>query len=217
MEPIANPIEESYYTRFYNFLVDMQDPRTSVWPLMGSPTPLICILIVYLLFCNYIGPYLMKDREPFELKKTLIVYNFLQVLCSAYIVYELSQCGWGFKDPYNWLCEPVPYDRSPKSMRMCRICYFYYLNKLVELLDTVFFIMRKKFTHVTFLHVYHHFSMPAASFVGVKYLAGGHGTFFGFMNANVHIVMYSYYLLAAFGPKIRSSYGGKSTLQSFKF
>lgn len=86
---------------------------------------------------------------------------------------------------------------------MARICYFYYLVKIVELLDTIFFILRKKFNQVTFLHLYHHFSMPAASFIGVKYLAGGHGTFFGFLNANVHIVMYSYYLLTAFGPKMQ--------------
>lgn len=86
---------------------------------------------------------------------------------------------------------------------MARICHFYYIVKIIELLDTVFFIMRKKFNQVTFLHVYHHFAMPAASFIGVKYVAGGHGTFFGFMNAQVHVVMYLYYLLAAFGPKMQ--------------
>lgn len=118
MEQIQNPIEESGFTRFYNFVVDVQDPRTIVWPLMGSPIPLICILAAYLLFCNYIGPYIMKDREPFELKKTMIVYNFMQVVCSAYMVYEVTQCGWGFKNTYNLLCQPVPYDRSPTSMRV---------------------------------------------------------------------------------------------------
>lgn len=29
---------------------------------------------------------------------------------------------------------------------------------------------------------------------------GGHASFFGFLNSGVHIVMYMYYLLAAFGP-----------------
>lgn len=32
---------------------------------------------------------------------------------------------------------------------------------------------------------------------------GGHGTFFGMLNTFVHIVMYSYYLLAALGPKVQ--------------
>ncbi|CAD1475278.1 unnamed protein product, partial [Heterotrigona itama] len=31
----------------------------------------------------------------------------------------------------------------------------------------------------------------------------GHSTFFGMLNTFVHIVMYSYYFLAAFGPKIQ--------------
>lgn len=128
MEQIENPIDESAFTRFYNFLVDIQDPRTIDWPLMGSPIPLICILTFYLLFCNYIGPYIMKDRKPFELKKTLIVYNFIQVLCSAYIVYEGAQSGWGPKNTYNLLCQPVPYDWSPLSMRVkCCLC-----NKCIQ-------------------------------------------------------------------------------------
>lgn len=32
---------------------------------------------------------------------------------------------------------------------------------------------------------------------------GGHSTFFGMLNTFVHIVMYSYYLLAALGPKVQ--------------
>lgn len=31
-------------------------------------------------------------------------------------------------------------------------------------------------------------------------IKGGHASFFGFLNSGVHIVMYLYYLLAAFGP-----------------
>lgn len=31
----------------------------------------------------------------------------------------------------------------------------------------------------------------------------GHGTFFGFLNSGVHIVMYLYYMLAALGPGVR--------------
>ena len=34
-------------------------------------------------------------------------------------------------------------------------------------------------------------------------VAGGHSTFFGFLNTFVHIVMYSYYLLAALGPQVQ--------------
>jgi hypothetical protein len=33
--------------------------------------------------------------------------------------------------------------------------------------------------------------------------AGGHGTLLGVINSFVHIIMYSYYLLAAFGPEMQ--------------
>lgn len=32
---------------------------------------------------------------------------------------------------------------------------------------------------------------------------GGHSSFFGFLNTFVHIIMYTYYMLAAMGPKVQ--------------
>lgn len=32
----------------------------------------------------------MENRKPFQLRKVLIVYNFLQVLFSAWLFYEVS-------------------------------------------------------------------------------------------------------------------------------
>lgn len=61
--------------------------------------------------------------------------------------------------------------------------------------------MRKKFDHVSTLHVIHHGIMPMSVWFGVKFCPGGHSTFFGFLNTFVHIIMYSYYLIAALGPQ----------------
>lgn len=57
---------------------------------------------------------------------------------------------------------------------MARAVWLYYIAKIIELLDTVFFVLRKKNSQVSFLHLYHHTLMPLCSFVGVKYLAGKH-------------------------------------------
>lgn len=84
-------------------------------------------------------------------------------------------------------------------MQIAASCYFYFVAKLTELLDTVFFVLRKKERQVSFLHLYHHTVMPIISWGCVKFMAGGHGTFIGFINCFVHIVMYTYYLLAAAG------------------
>lgn len=55
---------------------------------------------------------------------------------------------------------------------MARAVWLYYICKVVELLDTVFFVLRKKQNQVSFLHLYHHTLMPICGFIGVKYFAG---------------------------------------------
>jgi len=45
--------------------------------------------------------------------------------------------------------------------------------------------------------------MPMISWGVTKYFPGGHGTFIGVINSFVHIIMYTYYLLAALGPELQ--------------
>ena len=81
--------------------------------------------------------------------------------------------------------------------------WLYFLNKYSDYCDTFFFIARKKFNQVTFLHVYHHAIMPLYSYYHVRWLPGGSEIFSGWINAMVHVVMYSYYFLSALGPWIQ--------------
>ena len=68
-------------TNFYDHIfVNLKDPRNASYPLIGdSPLPAMSIVIAYALFCKY-GPQYMESRKPFELKKVMLVYNFLQVV-----------------------------------------------------------------------------------------------------------------------------------------
>ena len=84
---------------------------------------------------------------------------------------------------------------------MAQNCWWYYITKFVEFLDTVFFVVRKKPDQITALHLIHHGVMPFFSWWGVKFSPGGHGTFSLLFNTFVHVGMYSYYLLAAMGPQ----------------
>ncbi|XP_055906771.1 elongation of very long chain fatty acids protein 7 [Eupeodes corollae] len=187
--------------RMVNFFVEHEDLRTKSWFLSNSPGPLITILAAYLYFCLYAGPRYMRDRKPYELKTTLLIYNAFQVLLSYVLFYEGYKGGWG--GHYSFRCQEVIYETDPISMRMAGAVWLYYIAKLTELLDTVFFVLRKRQRQVSFLHLYHHTLMPVCAFVGVKYFAGGHGTLLGFINSFIHIVMYAYYLLSALGPKVQ--------------
>lgn len=76
--------------------------------------------------------------------------------------------------------------------------YCYLLAKVSELLDTIFFILRKKNNQVTFLHVYHHAVMVFVTWTALKYEPTFALVFMGMLNSFVHIVMYTYYGLSAY-------------------
>ncbi|OWK52586.1 Elongation of very long chain fatty acids protein 4 [Lonchura striata] len=88
------------------------------------------------------------------------------------------------------------------AQQMARVCWWFFFSKVIELLDTVFLILRKKQEQVTFLHVYHHGSMLFNWWSGVKYVPGGQAFFVGMLNSFVHIFMYGYYALASLGPRM---------------
>lgn len=58
----------------------------------------------------------MENRKPFKLRGLIVVYNFLQILLSIYIFWEVSAAGW-LRD-YNWRCQPVDFSRSEMAMRV---------------------------------------------------------------------------------------------------
>lgn len=66
------------------------DERTKNWFLSSSPWPLFAILAFYLFFCLYAGPKYMRNRKPFELRNTLLIYNAFQVALSCVMFYEVS-------------------------------------------------------------------------------------------------------------------------------
>lgn len=69
----------------------------------------------------------------------------------------------------------------------------------MELLDSLFMVLRKKSDQLSFLHCYHHCLLIWA-WLYCMLLSGCVDTFFGAgCNAAIHVLMYSYYLLAALG------------------
>ena len=156
----------------------------------------------------------MKNREPYDLRNLLAVYNGVQVIFSAWIFYTIGRAGW-FYD-YSFTCQPIDYSHSEFAMRMVHSCWWYYFSKYTEFFDTFFFILRKKMEQVSVLHVVHHGIMPMSVWFGLKFTPGGHSTFFGFLNTFVHIVMYVYYMLAAMGPRYQKYTWWKKYLTSLQ-
>ena len=172
----------------------------SDWPLMQSPWPTVGICISYVYLVKYLGPALMKDRPSYNIRFLMVFYNFAMVFISLYMFVKLGIYGWFGK--YNYKCQPVDYSDSVEARGMAYLSWWYYISKFLEFSDTIFFVLRKKFTHVSTLHVIHHGVMPMSVWWGVKFTPGGHSTFFAFVNSFVHIIMYIYYALSAIGPQM---------------
>ncbi|XP_057697934.1 elongation of very long chain fatty acids protein 4-like [Corythoichthys intestinalis] len=199
------------------YLEDNGDKRTDPWLLVYSPIPVVVIIIMYLIMV-WAGPRLMKHRDPIDLRKVLIPYNLAMVGLSVYMFHEFLATSW--LSNYSLRCQPVDYSDTPLPMRMARVCWWFFFSKVIELSDTLIFILRKKNNQLTFLHVFHHATMVLNWWFAIKYTAGGQSFFVGMLNSLVHSVMYTYYGLAAIGPHMHKYLWWKSyltCLQLFQF
>lgn len=114
---------------------------------------------------------------------------------------------------YDMHCINVlPLDHPLKtSERM--LSYIYHLNKVLDLLDTVFFVLRKKQRQITFLHVFHHVFMCMTTHLIIRFYGhGGHITFTSLLNTMVHTVMYVYYYASSQSQKVQESLWWKKYL-----
>lgn len=184
----------------YEYLMSLADPRVADWPLMSSPIPTLMITAVYFVIVLK-GPALMEKSKPWKLRPFILAYNAAVTGLNLYIAVELFMTSRQLS--FSWQCEPVDYSNKPQALRVAAALWWYYASKLLEMLDSVFFVLRKKPGQLTFLHIYHHSTMFCLWWIGVKYVAGG-SSFLGAMcNCFVHVLMYLYYFLAATGPSIR--------------
>ncbi|XP_065647623.1 very long chain fatty acid elongase 4 isoform X2 [Hydra vulgaris] len=185
---------------FYTY-VDRINESSQVqdWPIVRSLYPTLSLCIFYLIFVCTFGLRIMKNFEPFQLKWILVVYNAFITVLNLHIFLELLL---GMIDAnYSWPCQPIRSTDDPKELRIASALWWYYISKLIEFLDTVFFVLRKKDSQLTFLHIYHHSTMPILWWIGIKWVPGGSSAHAAILNAFIHIIMYFYYGMAALGPQ----------------
>ncbi|KAI1277766.1 putative protein for very long chain fatty acid elongation [Halotydeus destructor] len=177
------------------------DDRILSYPLMESPMPTLSLCLTYFIFVKMAGPKMMANRKPFDLRLPMIVYNFALVFLNGYLFWKFGQHGWFGK--YDFRCQPVDRTNSPDALAMVNIGWLFYFSKFIEFADTIFFVLRKKQSQVTALHVLHHATMPFNVWFTIRFAPGGHSSFCSFLNSLVHVVMYLYYALAAIGPQMQ--------------
>jgi elongation of very long chain fatty acids protein 7 len=183
---------------------DIADPRVNHFPGIGGGLwRILAIMGAYLFFTRVYLPRFMKHRQPYELRNILLIYNSFMVACNSYFFY------WAWKSiDYGRIFLNFKYpsrdDYSPETLWFLSLGWWCWMSRFADLLDTVFFVLRKKESQVTTLHLYHHTVVPILAWVSFKY----NGMIpiirmFLIINSFIHVMMYSYYALAAFGPRVR--------------
>lgn len=138
------------------------DKRVKDWLFMSNPFKPITIIGIYLLVVLKWGPRFMEKRQPYKLDLLIKCYNLFQVAFCAYITFEGFR--YSFARGYSIFCQPVDFSDDPVAMRIAEIAHYYFLTKIGDMLDTVFFVLKKKNSHVSFLHVYH----VSGTFISIK-------------------------------------------------
>lgn len=76
----------------YRDLMDNKsDPRVNDWFLMSGPFPTLSICLFYAYFVKVLGPKLMENRKPFDLRRVMLWYNLFQVIFSTWLFREVSR------------------------------------------------------------------------------------------------------------------------------
>jgi len=183
---------------FYNRFWEQRDRRLDGYLLADSLLINVILGLIYVFIVTWAGPRFMQNRPAYNPKRLLMAYNLFQVVFCSYMVIEGGRRAWF--NHYSWVCQPLETDTDGSGMWVAQATWLYFLNKYSDYCDTFFFIARKKFDQVTTLHVYHHAIMPLYTFFHVRWSPGGHEILAGYINFFVHVVMYLYYFLSAFGP-----------------
>ncbi|XP_002400747.2 elongation of very long chain fatty acids protein AAEL008004 [Ixodes scapularis] len=175
-----------------------RDSRTSGWLLTGNPIPVAVITIAYVYFVKVAGPRWMRYRKPFDLRRWILVYNFLTATLSLFFLTLFGK--YAYWDNGYGVLQDVDYGGLPSSNKIVHLSWWFYMFRLSELADTVFFVLRKKSNQVSTLHVFHHVVVSWNMWLSVTYGGQAHAMFITCMNSFVHVIMYTYYFLAALGP-----------------
>ena len=77
------------YGEFNWELFIIADPRVKDYFMMGRPWPSFAICIGYIYLVTVAGPKFMANRQPYNLRHIMLVYNFSMVVLSFYVFLEV--------------------------------------------------------------------------------------------------------------------------------
>jgi elongation of very long chain fatty acids protein 4 len=150
------------------------------------------ICVGYLLFVIF-GTALMKAGVPALNTSALqFVYNPLQVIVCSYMCLEAAIQA--YRNGYT--AAPCNDFNAAKPV-MANVLYLFFISKILDLCDTFFIIMGKKWKQLSVLHVYHHLTVLFFYYIAYRCAQDGDIYVSIVLNGFVHTIMYTYYFVSS--------------------
>jgi len=147
----------------------------------------------------YFGVKFMDSREPFEITKYVFVYNMYQCVLNGFVVglmiWEFAHNSW-YSMRYGFLPWGNRMQNGYAGFRMSWLVWLHYNNKYLELMDTMWMVLKKKNNQISFLHCYHHILLIWVWWHCCSTEPGGEAWFGACVNSLIHVYMYGYYTMS---------------------
>eukprot|EP01083_Nonionella_stella_P094154 264089_1 len=154
----------------------------------------IMVSVFYLTSVFFLLRWMKRRAKPFQLKWVMIVYNTFQIIINAYVIYGLCH-------PSIQLTNPLLVNVSSTAKESKHTFHFVYIHmlcKILDFMDTIFIVLKKKSRQLSFLHLYHHSTIGVIwCYLLANDVVFGTVSFGALLNSIIHCIMYSYYLLSA--------------------
>ncbi|CAE8735467.1 unnamed protein product, partial [Polarella glacialis] len=147
------------------------------------------------IFVVFIGARLMERRPPIQRRvfEYMLVYNSAQVVLNLWLAVSLWSEAWnlGYRTPWG-----NELDTSERGHSLGMLLWIQYHCRQLDLLDTIFMVLRKKFHRITRLHIYLRLVHMWGWFFVCKFACGGDSYFPAAVNSTCQVLVYLYYAVS---------------------
>jgi elongation of very long chain fatty acids protein 4 len=123
-------------------------------------------------------------------------HNAFLVVLSLYMCLRTIYEAWA--EGYSFWGTGLP---KATEIGMANVTWLFYTSKFYEFIDTFIMLLKGNLRQVSYLHVYHHMTIPFIQWILACYSPGGENYWSQIINSWVHVVMYTYYFMASVLPK----------------
>ena len=204
----------------FNLDTDLDIIPTRKYPLVRAEEAMYPLLFYFgIIIFGKMAFFLTKSssKDANSKSKPLINADLLYNLKFFYNICQIVLCSYMTMESvilairYNYWLYPL-FECNPFNFmepRVDKICWWFYISKIIDFTDTIFIILGNKRKQFTFLHIYHHVTIFIAFWININLAYDADGFLAVTLNSFVHTIMYLYYLISMHIPKDKDK--GKGT------